>query len=102
MSKAAREFFERGDDIQANVVRHAMGDMGRPAPTEIEPSALEGAKILGGQIWDALTPAFSLGAEEISRALFTGNTYVYHGDTIPEQEPLHGLPAKEMENGREM
>jgi len=53
-------------------------------------SYLEGV----GKVWDALTPAFELGAEEFSRALFNGNTYVFHGDTIPHEQPHHGLPVE--------
>jgi len=66
-------------------------------------SFLEGA----GKVWDALTPAFELGAEEVSRALFNhGSAYVFHGDTIPHEQTQHGPPMesiqKEVENEREM
>ena len=66
-------------------------------------SFLEGA----GKVWDALTPAFELGAEEVSRALFNGNTYVFHGDTIPHEQshheqPHHGLPVEPMQKGADI
>ena len=60
---------------------------------------------IGGDIWDALAPAASLGAEELTRAMFSGNAYVFHGDTIP-QEMQHDAPAVEamqrQQEGREI
>jgi hypothetical protein len=51
-----------------------------------------------GMIWDALatalTPALELGAEELTRAMFTGNAYVFHGDTIPHEHSHHELPVE--------
>jgi len=58
-----------------------------------------------GKVWDALTPAFALGAEEVARALFNGNTYVFHGDTIPHEQSHHAMPIeaqKEVDIEREM
>lgn len=57
-----------------------------------------------GKVWDALTPAFTLGADEITRAMFHGNAYVFHGDTIPqEQQQAKPIEAqKEAELEREM
>lgn len=46
-----------------------------------------------GKVWDALTPAFALGAEEVARAMFNGNTYVFHGDTIPHEQH-HPMPIE--------
>lgn len=75
MSKETREFFEKLENAAVPEV---------------------GAAQVMGKLWDALTPAFELGAEEITRAMFTGHGYVFHGDTIPEEmqqappiEPMH-------------
>ena len=130
MSKASREFFEGGNGgsielpkeavlhamhdernipeaptIEDNVIRHVQGDM-TPAhvAASMSPEVGLGETIrgIGGDIWDALTPAFTLGAEEFTRAMYTGNAYVFHGDTIPHEQshhelPHHGLPVEPMQ-----
>ena len=87
MSKASRDFFSgaanRGPEIGAT-------EAAMEGVKEGVSSFLEGA----GKVWDALTPAFELGAEEVSRALFNGNTYVFHGDTIPQEQPHHAMPSE--------
>ena len=99
MSKASREFFsgeeKAGPEIGAT-------EAAMEGVREGVSSFLEGA----GKVWDALTPAFELGAEEASRALFNGNTYVFHGDTIPQEQhheqPQHGLPVQPMQKEAEV
>ena len=82
-------------------------DPGRTSLRPMSPEAGLGETIrgIGGDIWDALAPAASLGAEELTRAMFSGNAYVFHGDTIP-QEMQHNAPAVEamqrQQEGREI
>ena len=56
----------------------------------------EGLKEAAGKVWDGATPAFELGAEEVSRALFNhgGNAYVFHGDTIPHEQSHQTTPIE--------
>lgn len=99
-----REFFEAiaaGRDeaaqIQANVINHALGDMDGPAPVPI--TVGETLTSIAGAVWDAMSPAFELGAEELARGLITGNAYVYHGDAFPEQAVIEAAHGPEMERG---
>jgi len=89
MSKASRDFFDgKNSGPEMGATEAAMEGV-----KEGVSSFREGA----GKLWDALTPAFELGAEEISRALFNGNngnTYVFHGDTIPQEPPDHAMPIE--------
>ena len=94
MSEASREFFSGATNSGPEI-----------GATE---AAMEGMKegVMAyreglGKVWDALTPAFELGAEEFTRALYNGNAYVFHGDTIPQEQshheqPQHGLPVEPM------
>ena len=94
MSKAAREFFSGAANSG-------------PEITVIE-AAYEGVRegVMSfreglGKVWDALAPAFELGAEEVSRAMFHGQAYVFHGDTIPQQQqqalPVEPIPVQAMQ-----
>jgi hypothetical protein len=88
-----QELAESLSNTQRNVINHAVTDMENVTEGQFitvqEPSLGESLRVVGGEMWDALTPAFSLGAEELSRALFNGTGYVFHGDTIPEQMQHH-------------
>ena len=87
MSKETREFFAKLENAAVPEVgaMEVMGGIGEAAM-----SFREGM----GKLWDALTPAFELGAEEVSRAMFAGQAYVFHGDTIPHEMQQHGLPVE--------
>lgn len=66
----------------------------------------EARSVLGdvaGKIWDSLAPAFALGADEIVKAMYTGNAFTFHGSTFPEPEQERG-PAIEplYKEGHEM
>ena len=98
MSKASREFFDgKNSGPEIGATEAAMEGV-----REGKSSFLEGA----GKVWDALTPAFELGAEEVSRALFNnGSGYVFHGDTIPHEQSQHALQGeheKEVDTGHSM
>jgi hypothetical protein len=75
MSKEVREFFEELKAPEKGGLADLIMDV-------------------GGKMWDAATPAFELGAEELIRVVNTGNAYVFHGDTIPH-EMQHDTPAIE-------
>jgi hypothetical protein len=71
---------------------------------------LEGAKDIGGAIWDGAARHAEHGSAELMSAAYTGNSYVPYGwskvDAGQEQEAAktnegHGLPeaAKEQERG---
>ena len=96
-----------GPSMESIVIRHVQGDMS-PAHivTSMQPEPTLGDKIkdIGGAFWDALAPAAALGAEEITRVLMTGNGYVFHGDTIPDemQRGLHAEPMQKEREGRGM
>ena len=91
MSEASREFFNgtANSGPEITVVEAALEGV-----KEGVSSFTEGA----GKVWDALatnlTPAFELGAEELTRAMFTGNAYVFHGDTIPHEYSQHATPVE--------
>ena len=89
MSEASREFFSGNSGPEITAAQAAMEGV-----REGVSSFTEGA----GKVWDALaaalTPAIELGAEELTRAMFTGNAYVFHGDTIPHEHSLHTTPVE--------
>jgi hypothetical protein len=93
------ELFEQFQNIQAE------GQI-EVAPVQAMEGIGETAANALGSLWDALTPAFELGADELSRAMFNGNTFVFNGDSIPEQmqspeieAPVIEAPQQELERG---
>lgn len=94
------EFFEQFQNIQSE------GQI-EVAPMQAMEGIGEAAVNALGSLWDAVTPAFELGADELSRAMFNGNAFVFNGDSIPEQQaqspeieaPVIEAPQRELERG---
>jgi hypothetical protein len=87
---------ELKQDVQRNVINHALRDMDGPAPQEM--SLGQTILSIGGDIWDAAKPMFDHGRTEMAAAILGNHQgHVMYMHTDKEVEQQHQQEENELE-----